>query len=164
MKYIDTIFKLASKFEYKLNKYAQGNVLAEVDTTDVTLNVRPTVNGIISSVNLGELLQKSIQKAANKATESNQEIHGDLKINTYITNAFQQGGKWKIDPSSSGLAVSGTLLNDQIVGPMIKQLLSKINVTIAQALEKEFNRVSVNWKGNKITSHETGVNEINLDL
>lgn len=162
MKSLDIINKLANKLEFKLQKYSQA--VTEVESTDVTLSVRPVVNNILSQVKLDAALSKLIQDAANKAAENDQEIHGSLIINTYVTNAVLVDGRWKINPSTSGLKASGSLLNDKIIGPMIRQSISKVNTVIAQALEKEFNRLASNWAGSKINNHETAVDEINIEL
>lgn len=159
------IFKLADKFVHKLLIYAQTT---EVDSTSVTLAVRPAVNNILVKINFNLLVSKALQDVVNKMSVTNQEMHGDIKIDTFITNANGGIGKWKIDSSSSGLKFSGSLVSNKFVAPVFKQLVSKTNILIFPTLEKEFNRISQvdkqGWAGDKITNHETNINEVNLNI
>jgi|SRR6185436_8654738 len=159
------IFKLADKFIYKLQKHAQSS---EVDNSSVILAVRPTVNSILTKINFNSLISKTLQDVVNKISEANQEIHGDIKIDIFVTNATGGIGKWRIDHATSGLKFTGSLVNDKTVGPVFKQLISKANSLIFPSLEKEFNRISQvdkqGWAGDKITNHETNINEVNLNV
>lgn len=165
MKSTNKIFKLADKFTLKLQKYAQT---AEVDSSAVTLAVRPTVNNVLTKMNFNAAITKAIQDVANKIAAVNQEMHGSIKIDTFVTNAVGGVGKWKINPANSGLKFGGSLSLDKSAGPALKQFISKVNAAIIPVLEKEFNRISLmdkeGWAGNKITNHETNVNEVNLDV
>ena len=157
---------LADKFVLKLKKYAQTNM--EIDSTNVTLAVRPVINNVLTKTNFNNVLSKIIQDAANKAASSNIELSGNIKIDTFITTANGNSGKWKIDPLTSGLKVSGSLLNNKLVSSSISSLIMKTNLSIFSELEKELNRVSSTdkqgWAGNKISNHETNINEVNVEI
>lgn len=154
---------LADKFELKLKKYAQSSIM-EVDSTNVTLSVRPVVNKVLTNYNFAILVQNIIQNIVNKASDMNKILHGDLKIDTFITNASLGKTGWKIDPMTSGMKATGSLLNDNLTSSSLKTLLNKINIVIINDLNKEFNRVASNWSGNKITDHETMINEVTITI
>jgi hypothetical protein len=152
---------LANHFEYKLRKEAQA--AKEVDSTGVTLAVRPTANTILGQ-NPG--LATVLQAAANKIAAAN--IRGGLAINSFITNANLVGGKWKINPQTSGLKITGSLVNDKTASSIVKSALAALNAKLIAALEKEFNRLSQmdkeGWAGTTITNHETDISGSNFEI
>lgn len=160
------VSKLATKFEKKLAKYAQTT--SEVDSSNVTLAVRPAVNNALTTLKFNNLLQTALQGAVDKLFAANKELHGDVKISNFITNASLVGGKWKVDPAKTGLKVSGTLLTDPTAAAAIKAVVSKANATIIPLLEAQFNKQSQmdkeGWAGTTITNHDTDINEVNLDI
>jgi len=156
-----SLYSLANYFEQKIKKEAQAN--KEVDSTNVTLAVRPTVN-TITAQNPG--LATALQAAANKIAAAN--IKGGLAINSFITNASLVGGKWKINPQTSGLKITGSLANDKAANSIVRSALATLNAKIIAALEKEFNRLSQmdkeGWAGITITNHETEVSGSNFEI
>jgi hypothetical protein len=73
------VSKLADKFEKKLSKYAQTvPVSNEVDSTVVTLAVRPTTNTTLTTMKFGDLINKALTDAATKLANSGKELHGDI--------------------------------------------------------------------------------------
>lgn len=125
---------------------------SEVDSSNVTLSVRPTVNSILENSKVNEILQKAVQNLINKKPD----LKGSFMANSFITNAVKQGSKWIVDPKTSGLVAKGEFASD----PSIRGIVSKVNAACIQALNKEFNRVSANWTGNKVTNHQSDVNEV----
>lgn len=165
------VSKLADKFEKKLSKYAQTtSASTEVDSTVVTLAVRPTTNTTLTTMKFGDLINKAVTDAATKLANppSNKELHGDVKISSFITNALSTGGKWKINPAKSGLKVEGTLMTDPVAAAAIKAVVSAANAKIIPLLETQFNKQSQmdqeGWKGTTITNHSTDVNETSAEL
>jgi hypothetical protein len=163
------ISKLADKFERKLSKYAQTvSPSSEVDSTVVTLAVRPTTNTTLTTMKFGDLINKAVTDAAVKLTNSGKELHGDIKISSFTTNATSTGGKWKIDTAKSGLKVGGTLMTDPIAAAAIKTVVSAANAKIIPLLETQFNKQSgmdkEGWTGTTITNHSTDINETSAEL
>lgn len=156
MNYNDKINKLADLFEYKL-KYGQANV--EVDSSLVTLAVRPKANEALAKIkfteNLGKLVKTLIDKGAR----------GNLIIKNFITNANLMSGKWKLN-QTSGLQVSGTLMDDPKVAEQINGYIAKVNQMLIKTLELEFDRLTLGgtFKGNVITNNYTDVNGFNVDV
>jgi hypothetical protein len=154
---------LANHFEYKLRKEAQA--AKEIDSTSVTMIVRPTVNTIISQ---NPTLANIVQGIANKLVTTNPAIRGNLAINSFIVNASLVGGKWKINPATSGFKATGSLMADKSVPTLVKNALSSLNSKIFATLEKEFNRISQmdkeGWSGTTITNHETDISGSDFDL
>ena len=119
------------------------------------------------SAKLQEIISKIINEAANKLANANQELHGNLKITDFITNASLVGSKWQVDPKTSGLKPEGSLLTNKLVGPSVLNVIRQTNAQIVPALNKELNRLAVNkeeWAGNKISNHETEVNNISAEI
>lgn len=164
------VSKLADKFERKLSKYAQTATPAssEVDSTVVTLAVGPTTNTTLTTMKFGDLINKAINDVNAKVYASGKELHGDLKISSFVTSATSTGGKWKIDPAKSGLKVEGTLMTDPVASAAIKAVVSAANAKIIPLLETQFNKQSQmdqeGWKGTTITNHSTDINETTADL
>lgn len=154
---------LADHFEYRLRKEAQAS--QEVNSTSVTLIVRPTVNTIISQ---NPTLANIVQSVANKIVTTNPSLRGNLAINSFIVNANLVGGKWKINPATSGFKITGSLLSDKSVPTLVKNALSSLNAKIFAQLEKEFNRISQmdkeGWAGTTITNHETDISGSDFEL
>jgi len=154
---------LANHFEYKLRKEAQ--TLQEVNSTSVTLIVRPTVNTIISQ---NPTLANIVQGVGNKIIQTNPDLRGNLIVNSFIVNANLVGGKWKINPGTSGFKITGSLIGDKSVSTIVKNALSSLNAKIFLQLEKEFNRISQmdkeGWAGTTITNHETDINGSDFEL
>ncbi len=161
---ISKISRLADRFERKLSKYAQTTpASSEVDSTVVTLAVRPTTNTALTTMKFGDLISKAIADASNKAASTGKELHGTVKISSFTTNASLVGGKWKIDPSKSGLKVEGTLMSDPTAAAAITAVVKAANAKLIPLLETQFNKQSQmdkeGWAGTTITNHSTDVNE-----
>jgi hypothetical protein len=154
---------LADHFEYRLKKEAQA--AKEVDSTSVTLAVRPNVNAIISQ---NPTLANLVQNIANKIVATNPSLRGDLAINSFIVNANLVGGKWKINPATSGFKITGSLMKDKAVPTIVKNTLSSLNAKIFAKLEQEFNRQSSmdkeGWAGTTITNHESEISGNDFQL
>lgn len=148
------LLKLADKFERKLAKYAQA--AGEADSTNVTLAVRPTVNTALGTLNFNAAMQKALQTAVN----ANPDMTGDFAANSFITNATLTGGKWVVDPKTSGLVPTGTLAKN----PALTSVLAKVNAALIAAVAKELNRLSSSLNGTKITNHDTTVNGVTLEI
>lgn len=158
-----SMFKLADYLDIKLKKIAQST--GEVDSSNVTIAVRPAVNDIVQSNNA---LSNIVQGIANKIIAANPSLRGKLIVNDIIINANLVGNKWKINPSTSGLKATGTLVQDPVAAGIIKKALAPLNLKIFAKLEQEFNRISQmdpeGWKGNKITNHETAISGSDVEL
>lgn len=160
----DKVSKLATRFEKKLLKYAQTTT--EVDSTVVTLAVRPTTNTALTAMKFSDAINKAILKVVS--SPSNSELHGDVKISSITTNATLTNGKWKINPATSGLVISGTLMADPAAASAIKAVVSAANAKIIPLLETQFNKQSQmdksGWAGTVITNHSTDINETTAEL
>ena len=157
------ISKLANKIENKLAQQAK-----EVNSEDVTMAVRPTVNSIIESLAnslMSKVVMPVVQKKAAQSKAGGVSIGGN-----YFTNASKQGGKWKLEPGSRvNFNVTGDFAQDKDVLNAVKQVCDTLNKSITAALEKEFNRLSGTWENNcpgcnKITNHDSNVNNKNLEV
>jgi len=153
MKYSEKINKLATYFEEKMLKYAE-----EVDSTMITLITRPLVNDTLTKIKFNDIIQKSVQSIANKMQT---DFHGSLTIDTWVTNAKMTAGKWKVDPSS-GLVVKGSLSRDL----SIQTTIVKVNNMIINALTKALDNATAKKMivGSEITNHETGINEVSVNV
>lgn len=149
----DQLLKAATKFSHLVAQQA-----GEVDSAVITLSTRPTVNNVLTNMQFNNLVQKVMQDVVNK----NPNIHGNLAISSFITNASLSNGNWIIDPTTSGLKVEGNLYNQT----PIRNLVAKTNQTIFRTLSGELNRLSKGGGlvGNKITNHDTGINEVSLSV
>lgn len=158
---IKKLSNVADRIELNLMKRAQA--AGEVDSTMVTLSVRPVINNTLRTINLGKLLQNAIQKASDAAFAAGKEVSGSLSISEFICNATSSGGKWTVNPATSGLRVSGTLLQGA-AGRDIKSVIAKANAAIIANVNKELNRMSANLPGTTLTNHSTDVDEISLEV
>jgi hypothetical protein len=149
----DQLLKAATNFFYLV-----AQQVGEADSSVVTLSTRPTVNKVLTNMQFNNLVQKVVQDVVNK----NPDIHGNLAISSFITNATLSNGNWVIDPTTSGLKVEGNLYNQVSV----KNLIAKTNQAIFKTLAEELNRLTKGGSliGNKITNHDTNINEVSLSV
>lgn len=128
---IDRINKLTSLFS-SLIKTAE-----EVDSTSVTLAVRPVVNKLLSRV-----LPASLSRL-NKYVEGSKIILGGV----LTISASKVSGKWKV----SSLSFPGKILGTSSENQEAIQALDNEKVAVANiltpAIEKEFDRLDKNWVG-----------------
>lgn len=146
------LLKAATRFSYLVAQ------IAEADSSIITISVRPTVNNLLNNMKFSNLVQQAMQNAVNK----NPDIHGDLKISSFVTNATLSNKGWMIDPGKSGLKLQGTLSNQQ----PIRDLVAKANQMIFKTLSGELDRLTKGGglTGNKITDHDTDISEVSLSV
>jgi hypothetical protein len=167
MKSLDKLNKLADRFEYKLRKNAAGSV----DSTDITLAVRPKSNPVIDA-NAPTLLKNGpgvvMMKKATAAlnAEPSVELHGNAKLGgTIFVSATKAGGKWQITSLTVGGSVDGDFTNDKDVLAAMEKAKQALVKALAPALTAEFNRLAPNWgDADKIDNVEVSVNEKSLGI
>lgn len=150
MKSTFKIIKLAERFEQKLVKIAD-----EVDSTIVTLSVRPIVNPIINGA------KKALDDKVMQIAKSGKIESGDIKIGEHFyTTAKLVGGahgKWVVDPSNTKVAAVGSLASE----PAIIALLKGINAACIPLIQNSLNRQNATIQGDgnvlydMITNHDS---------
>jgi len=153
MKSLKKIGELADRFECKLQAYATS----EVDSTMVTLYVRPIVNDAIGKANIPAKLNSILTSAANKGLSGDVIIGGQY----FITNARKVGGRWVIDPNTTSfpLVITGDLTNDAGIKSQFVNIVNSLKSSIISSLNTKFNQS--NLEGDTITDHKTEVSDFN---
>ena len=167
MKSLDKLTKLADRFEHKLRKNAAGSV----DSTDVTLAVRPKSNPIID-VNAGKLLQsgpgavmlKKATVALNK--EPSVELHGSASLGgSLFVKGSKTGGKWKVTAITVGGEITGNFKGDKDVELALATAKASLVKLLIPVIETEFNRLSANWgEADKVDNVEVSVNSKTVSI
>jgi hypothetical protein len=164
MKSLDKLNKLADRFEYKLRKSGAGSV----DSTDITLAVRPKSNPIIDA-NAPKLLTSGpgavMIKKATAAPEGT-ELHGGVTMGgTIFVSGSKVGGKWKITALTLGGAATGDFAEDADVAKALAAAKAALTKLLVPALEAEFNRLGANWgDADKIDNVEVSVNSKSVEI
>ena len=167
MKSLEKLNKLADRFESKLRKTAAGSV----DSTDVTLAVRPKCNPVIDA-KAPDLLKKGpgavMMKKATAAlnAEPSVELHGNAKLGgTIFVSASKAGGKWVITALTVGGSVDGDFAADKDVVAAMDAAKKALVAALAPVITAEFNRLAANWgEADKVDNVEVSVNEKSLGI
>jgi len=138
MKSLSKLVSLANRF----TKYAD-----EVDSSIVTLMVRPIANAIIER-EAQELLMKLVAPVLQKTG-------GDVSLGgNFFTNARRAGSSWKVTNCTIDSKSTG---NDAVDAAMTK--VTTILVShIVSALQAELAKKASLLVGDTITNHQTQVN------
>lgn len=139
MSSLDKLVRLANKFE----KFAE-----EVDSTTVTLTVRPIANAIIDK-QAQPLLLKIVAPALQKGGGGDASL-GD----SFITNAKKVGKGWQVGACIVG---SKSTNKDPAVITALDKAATILGSAIASALQLELNRKPNLFVGDTVTGHETRV-------
>ena len=167
MKSLDKLNKLADRFESKLRKTAAGNV----DSTDVTLAVRPKSNPVIDAKapdllkkGPGAIMMKKATAALNK--EPSEELHGTAKLGgTIFVSASKVGGQWKITSLTVGGSVDGDFAADKDVLASLDAAKKALVAALASVITAEFTRLGANWgDADKVDNVEVSVNEKSIGI
>jgi hypothetical protein len=157
MKSLKKMADLADKFERKLRKFA-----GSVDSTDVTLAVRPKSNPIIDanapkllSAGPGAVMVKKAQSAPD-----DKELHGGADLGgTIFVSGKKNAGKWQV----TNLTIGGSVTGDKDVEAALLKAKTSLLALLKPALEAEFNRLAANWgDADTIDNVEVSVNSRNV--
>lgn len=119
MKAHENIIKLANKFEKKLQKYAE-----EVDSSTISTFIVGTVSSAIAKYNLQTKLANALVAKRDSEWKKGNEISGDVTIGEGGTiTAKKSDSSWVLDPTT-GLQVSGSLLENPLMKPIIMRVYS----------------------------------------
>jgi hypothetical protein len=136
MNSLEKLVRLANKFD----KYA-----AEVDSTMVTLMVRPIANAIIEKQAQG-LLMKLVAPAL-------QQVGGDAKLGGKITTTAKRVGKgWQITSCIVGSNID--TMTDKACIAGLSKAATILGASISGALQAEFNKKATLLEGDTITGHQ----------
>ena len=139
MNSLDKLVRLADKFE----KYA-----GEVDSTMVTMMVRPIANAIIDKQAQG-LLMKLVAPLLQKAG-------GDAKLGESLTTSAKKvGSGWQI----TGCTVGSKSNGDPACDAAVAKAATILSASIRGALQAEFTKKASLLEGDTITGHQVIVNE-----
>lgn len=162
MKSLEKLNKLADRFEGKLRKYAAGTV----DSTDVTMAVRPKSNPVIDAQAPNLLKNGPVAIMLKKATaainaEPSVELHGTAKLGgTIFVSATKAGGKWAITALTVAGSVDGDFAADKEVQAAMEKAKKALVAALNPVITAEFNRLAANWgEADKIDNVEVMVNE-----
>lgn len=140
-----SLLKLAEKFERKLSKYAE-----EVDSTILTLTIRPKINDLLES------FKPRFLAVVGAIAKSGKPDSGDLAVGEhFFTSAAKVGGKWVVKPESY-VQVAGSLADH----PSVKALVGAFNAQARSIIQFELNRTAANLQGDTITNHDSWVNKV----
>lgn len=138
MNSLDKLVRLANKFE----KFAE-----EVDSSIVTLAVRPIANAIIEK-QAQPLLMKLVAPVLQK-------VGGDVSLGgSFITNAQRVGKGWKV----GACTLASTSNGDPACDAAVAKAAMILGSTIANAIQIELTKKSNLFVGDTITAHQTQVN------
>ncbi len=157
MKSISTIHQMVNRFATLINKYAEET---EVDSTSVTLAVRPIANKILKD-NAPKLIENGPVKLMIAVPATGYvSVGGKLFVSANKIN-----NKWKI----TNLTLNNQLLGSAAENPKIVQstsaVVEKLKAMLKPALESEFQRLSSNWgDALKMNNVEIDVEESNSTI
>lgn len=141
MKSVDKLVKLAVQFEGKLGLVKQGE---EVDSTILTLSIRPKVNALLETY------------APRFAAVMQALGDGDLVVGDhFFTTAKLTGGRWVVDPRATRIQVSGS----QAQNPRVVAVVNAFNAAAGAQIGVELNRIKGNLQGDTITNHDSWVSK-----
>lgn len=157
MKSVSSVNQLVNRFATLINKYAEEG---EVDSTSVTLAVRPIANKILKD-NAPKLIENGPVKLMTTIPATGYvSVGGKLFV-----SADKVNNKWKI----TSLTLKNELLGSASENPKIVQSTSaaveKLKAMLKPALESEFQRLSSNWgDALKINNVEVDVEDSNVTI
>lgn len=134
---------------------------AEVDSTNLTLTIRPILNKLLPT------LKSSIRNIIAQGQAKNPDLSGDIAAGkTFYTTAHLKGGNWVVDPSTH-IVAEGSFLTDPTVGPNIQKAIALFNAGAMRAIQQELNRVrsALTPAGaDSITNHESNLDGFSFEV